>query len=192
MRHRLLPALDLLAFVLAVTGAFVLRLDGAFLHSPSLRLACLICAAVALVIKPLLFVAGGLYRRYWPYAGARDLLIAAVTISASSLILALIISAARLVAGDLLPSFPASIFALDWLLTLAFAGGMRVVGRLFTDHASLQRPPVTDEQSAHRALFTAGDHPFRVGCTEQYPVTHAPCHGHATRWGTFSSTHFGP
>ena len=28
-------------------------------------------------------------------------------------------------------------------------------------------------------------------CHQQYPVTHAPCHGHATRWGTFSSTQSG-
>jgi FlaA1/EpsC-like NDP-sugar epimerase len=141
MRHRLLPALDLLAIVFAITGAFVLRLDGAFLRSPRLQLACAICAAAALVIKPLLFVAGGLYRRYWPYAGARDLLIAAVTISASSLLLATTVSAAQLLAGEALPAFPRSIFAIDWLLTLALAGGTRVVGRLFADLASLQRPP---------------------------------------------------
>src|SRR5262249_32601359 len=70
MRHRLLPALDLLAIVLALVGAFMLRLDGAFLHTPGLQLACAICVGAALVIKPLLFIAGGLYRRYWPYAGA--------------------------------------------------------------------------------------------------------------------------
>jgi FlaA1/EpsC-like NDP-sugar epimerase len=141
MRHRLLPALDLLAIVFAITGAFVLRLDGAFLRTPQLQFACAICAGAALVLKPLLFVAGGLYRRYWPYAGARDLLIAAVTISASSLALAITISAAQLLAGEALPRFPRSIFALDWLLTLALAGGTRVVGRLFADLASLQRPP---------------------------------------------------
>jgi FlaA1/EpsC-like NDP-sugar epimerase len=156
MRHRLLPALDLLAFVLAVAGAFVLRLDGAFLHSPSLRLACVICAALALVLKPLLFVAGGLYRRYWPYAGARDLLIVVLTISASSLILALAISAARLVAGDLLPRIPASIFALDWLLTLALAGGVRVAGRLVTDLASLQRPPAASPGPEVKRVLIVG------------------------------------
>ena len=73
MRHRLLPALDLLAIIVGIVGAFVLRLDGAFLRTPGLTLACAGCLAAALVIKPLLFVAGGLYRRYWPYAGARDL-----------------------------------------------------------------------------------------------------------------------
>jgi FlaA1/EpsC-like NDP-sugar epimerase len=140
MRHRLLPALDLLAIALAVVGAFVLRLDGAFLRTPSLRLACAIVVAAALVIKPLLFIAGGLYRRYWPYAGARDLLIAAVTISASSAVLAIAVSLAQVASQDALPAFPTSIFAIDWLLTLTLAGGMRVIGRLFTDLASLQRP----------------------------------------------------
>jgi hypothetical protein len=69
MRHRLLPALDLLAIILGLVGAFVLRLDGAFFRTPGLQVACAVCVAAALVVKPLLFVAGGLYRRYWPYAG---------------------------------------------------------------------------------------------------------------------------
>jgi FlaA1/EpsC-like NDP-sugar epimerase len=156
MRHRLLPALDLLAIVFGVVGAFVLRLDGAFFRSPGLQLACAVCVAAALVIKPLLFVAGGLYRRYWPYAGGRDLLIAAGTISASSAILAVTIeilqaasisglsSSGSAVSGAPfagVPAFPRSIFAIDWLLTLALAGGIRVIGRLFADLASLQRRP---------------------------------------------------
>src|SRR5262245_30149627 len=95
MRHRLLPAIDLLAIVLGVAGAFVLRLDGALFRTPGLGLACAVCMAAALVIKPLLFIAGGLYRRYWPYAGSRDLLIAAVTISASSLLLAAVVALAQ-------------------------------------------------------------------------------------------------
>jgi len=139
MRHRLLPALDLVAIVLGVVGAFVLRLDGAFFRTPALRLACAGCVAAALVIKPLLFVAGGLYRRYWPYAGARDLIIAALTISASSGLFAAIVLIAQ--AARLLPEFPRLILAIDWLLTMAMVGGVRIAGRLFADLASLQLPP---------------------------------------------------
>jgi FlaA1/EpsC-like NDP-sugar epimerase len=200
MRHRLLPALDLLAIIVGIVGAFVLRLDGAFLRTPGLTLACAVCVAAALVIKPLLFVAGGLYRRYWPYAGARDLLAAAITISASSAVLAIAIAAVQMAGGaaspggnpdsgpvnvtvtttgnpsaniptitatlpvenpgarttaptptaapttpaashtGVIPEFPRSIFAIDWLLTLALVGGLRVGGRVFADLASLQRP----------------------------------------------------
>jgi FlaA1/EpsC-like NDP-sugar epimerase len=142
MRHRLLPALDLLAIILGIVGAFVLRLDGVFLRTPALQVACAVCVAAALVIKPLLFISGGLYRRYWPYAGGRDLLIAAGTISVSSALLAVTIEILQSTATGLaLPAFPRSIFAIDWLLTLALAGGTRVVGRLFADLASLQRRP---------------------------------------------------
>jgi FlaA1/EpsC-like NDP-sugar epimerase len=161
MRHRLLPALDLLAIVVGIVGAFVLRLDGAFLRTPGLTLACAGCVAAALVIKPLLFVVGGLYRRYWPYAGARDLLAAAVTISASSALLAVTVAIAQAIGTgprmpESMPDFPRSIFAIDWLLTLALVGGLRVVGRLFADLSSLQlqRPePATPGPEIKRVLI---------------------------------------
>jgi len=36
------------------------------------------------------------------------------------------------------------------------------------------------------ALLRTGGRSYLKGCrAEQYLVAHAPCHGHATRWGTF-------
>ncbi len=135
MRHRLLPALDVIAIGLGVVGAFALRLDGAFFSASALRFACAACVAIAVVLKPMLFVVGGLYRRYWPYASARDLLIAAVTISASSGLFAALVIIAQ--TSGLLAEFPLSILAIDWLLTMAMVGGVRIAGRLLADLDSL-------------------------------------------------------
>lgn len=148
MRHRLLPVLDVIAIGLGVVGAFALRLDGAFFSTPALRLACAACVAIAVVLKPMLFVVGGLYRRYWPYASARDLLIAAVTISASSGLFAALVIIAQ--TSGLLAEFPFSILAIDWLLTMAMVGGVRIAGRLLADLDSL------GSASGSRSRFGSG------------------------------------
>ena len=69
MRIRYLLLADLLVIALATLGAFVLRFDWWFFRDRPEMLPYLVAA---LLIKPAIFYAFGLYRRFWQYAGALD------------------------------------------------------------------------------------------------------------------------
>ena len=84
MRNRYILAADTAAIALSVVGAFVLRLDWFFAQSPEHTLPFLFCLAAAIVVKPPVFYGFGLYRRYWRYAGVRDLLLVVLAESAAS------------------------------------------------------------------------------------------------------------
>jgi len=124
VRNRYVLAADLLAIVLCLLGAFVLRLDWFFQRQPEYTAAFNFALVAALVVKPIVYFAFGLYRRYWRYAGLPDLLVIVLAVSASAAAVALVI-AGGIMAG-VVPFFPRSILALDWLLTLACVGGIRV------------------------------------------------------------------
>jgi FlaA1/EpsC-like NDP-sugar epimerase len=134
MRNRYVLLADLIAVVLCALGAFVLRLDWFFPQSKDYTHAFTFYVASALVAKPLVFYAFGLYRRFWRYAAIRDLAIVFVAVSFSSVAMAVIVTGGLLV--QLLPFFPRSILAIDWLLTLAAAGGVRLSVRLIAESFS--------------------------------------------------------
>jgi FlaA1/EpsC-like NDP-sugar epimerase len=131
MRNRYVLAADLGAIVLCMLGAFVLRLDWFFTQSPEWTAAFLYAAGMGLVAKPLVFLAFGLYRRYWRYATVADAVVVALAVSAASAVLALSIAVG--VMAKLVPSFPRSILAIDWLLTLACVVGLRLSLRLVAE-----------------------------------------------------------
>jgi FlaA1/EpsC-like NDP-sugar epimerase len=131
VRNRYVLAADLGAIVLSLLGAFVLRLDWFFQRLPEYTAAFDFALGAALVVKPIVFYAFGLYRRYWRYAGLPDLLVIVLAVSASAAAVALVI-AGGIMAG-VVPFFPRSILALDWLLTLACVGGIRVSIRLLSE-----------------------------------------------------------
>jgi FlaA1/EpsC-like NDP-sugar epimerase len=137
MRHRLLPVFDLAAIALAACGAFMLRLDPSALGTSAQRTAWLGCLGVALVVKPFILVTFGLYRRYWPYAYARDLLIALVAIATATAATAIV--AMGLVKTGVMPSFPYSILAIDGLITLMLLGGVRACAPMLADVAHQPR-----------------------------------------------------
>src|SRR4051812_33772198 len=131
MRNRYVLLADLGAIVLCMLGAFVLRLDWFFTRSPDETAAFLYALGTGLVAKPVVFHAFGLYRRYWRYAGTADAVVAVIAVSAASAVLALLV-ALGVIAG-IVPFFPRSIFAIDWLLTLACVVGLRLSVRLLAE-----------------------------------------------------------
>jgi FlaA1/EpsC-like NDP-sugar epimerase len=131
MRNRWVLAADLVAIALAVLGAFVLRLDWFFGRLSDYTAAFRFFLLTALLVKPPVLYAFGLYSRYWRYATARDLLVVIMAVSAASTA-ATVVVAIAVIAG-LVPFFARSILAIDWLLALAGLAGIRFSIRLMAD-----------------------------------------------------------
>lgn len=133
MRNRYVLVLDLVGMLLSVLGAFVLRLDWLVPLSPTHPFAdafrlTLLCAP--LVKLPLYYVFG-LYRRYWRHVGLQDMLPVIVAVSAASVTLA-----ALVVAGlgfGAFESYPRSVLAIDWVLSLLAVAGVRISVRVLAE-----------------------------------------------------------
>jgi FlaA1/EpsC-like NDP-sugar epimerase len=136
MRNRYILVLDALLIALCAFGAFALRLDLMFMHG-EYRPAFLTFLAIALVVKPPLFIAFGLYSRYWRYASLNDLIAVALGVTGASVATAAVV--ATLSAADALGPFPRSVVLTDWILTLVCVGGLRASVRVIgetREHAS--------------------------------------------------------
>ena len=84
MRNRYVLAADMVAIVLCLVGAFVLRLDWFFQRQPEYTAAFNFALVASVLVKPIVYYAFGLYRRYWRYAGLPDLLVIFLAVSASA------------------------------------------------------------------------------------------------------------
>ena len=151
MRNRYILLADLGAIALCMLGAFVLRLDWFFTKSPDETAAFLYALGTGLLAKPVVFHAFGLYRRYWRYTGTADAVVVVIAVSAASAVLAVLV-AVGVIAG-LVPFFPRSIFAIDWLLTLACVVGLRLSVRLLAEG---WRPGSAHETPRARTVLVAG------------------------------------
>ena len=73
-----------------------------------------------------MFLAFGLYSRYWRYASIGDLLAIVLSVSAATALLAGLLVTATLL--QVITGFSRSVLLIDWLLTLALIAGTRSVG----------------------------------------------------------------
>jgi FlaA1/EpsC-like NDP-sugar epimerase len=154
MRNRYILFADLVFIVLCAVGAFVLRLDWFFTRLPEYTAAFRFFLVAALVVKPPIFFAFGLYGRYWRYATSRDLLSVTIATAASGAALASLVALGLQL--DLLPFFPRSVLAIDWLLTVACVGGIRLSVKLGSE--AFSRPRTSISVEARRVLVAgAGD-----------------------------------
>ena len=128
MRNRYILVADLPLIAFAAFGAFALRFDLLF---PRQRPEFVPFLLAALVVKPLIFYAFGMYGRYWKYASAQDLVAVTLAVSGSSMAMAVFVVAATAV--DLVSSFSRQVIFIDWLLTLAAVGGLRMSVRIIGD-----------------------------------------------------------
>jgi FlaA1/EpsC-like NDP-sugar epimerase len=127
IRNRYFFIADVMLISAAAVGSFWIRLDMEGMEAYYRTM--LIFGALALFVKPLLFLFFGLYRRFWRYAGARDLMmIVGATLSGTAVTSMVMMSLASLVV-DFRPA-PRSIPIIDWLLTIAFVGGIRYAVRV--------------------------------------------------------------
>jgi len=131
IRNRYFLIADVLLIPLAAVLSFLLRLDVPGLQ-PYIR-TLLLFAALAALVKPAIFHLFGLYRRYWRYASANELInIALATLTGTAVVTLLVYSLASLLV-DFRP-LPRSIPILDWLVSLSLVGGTRFAVRLLADH----------------------------------------------------------
>lgn len=127
LRNRYFFIADVLLMPLAIVIGFLLRLDPPGLR-PYAR-TIIIFAALAALVKPAIFYLFGLYRRYWRYASASELVnIALATLTGTAVVALLMYSLASFV-WDFRP-LPRSIPILDWLVSFPLVGGTRFAVRL--------------------------------------------------------------
>ena len=123
IRNRYLLILDLPLLGLAAIASFYLRLDGDGMQQHFQIMG--VYALSAMILKLPIFYAFGLYRRFWRYAGVKDLLsIAFATLSGTALVTLWVYSVASLIFG--FQAIPRSIPIIDWMLSMMFIGGMRL------------------------------------------------------------------
>jgi FlaA1/EpsC-like NDP-sugar epimerase len=131
MRNRYLLLLDAPLIVLCVFMAFALRFDLVFVLNPTLRILFMWTAGAAVLLKLPIFLAFGLYGRYWRYAGIGDMIAVGLAVSASTLALALSGVAASVL--NLATGFSRSVLLIDWLLALVIIGGLRLSIRVISE-----------------------------------------------------------
>lgn len=155
IRNRYFFIADLVLMPLAVGVSFMLRLDFAGLR-PYTR-TILVFAALAAVVKPIIFYAFGLYRRYWRYASANELVnIALAALTSTAVVTLLVYSLASLLL-EFRP-LPRSIPIIDWLVSLVFAGGTRFAARLVAEGRLYGLPyNGVSEGQKHVLVMGAGD-----------------------------------
>lgn len=137
-RNRFVLIGDLLLILVSVLGSYALRLE----FSPDFvrfyLQGAIWLAALALVIKPLVYYFFGLYRRLWIYASVNELKLIAVAVSTASVIVSAV-SVTLYWLGVFGPGFPRSVLAIDWLLSLLLTGGLRFTLRITAESAAPRR-----------------------------------------------------
>jgi len=128
VRNRYVLLLDLPFIAISAFGAFALRFDWFFLNYRPEFFAYL---AAALVLKTLIFFPFGMYSRYWRYGTAHDLVAVSLAVTASAVAMAVFVAFG--LAIGYLPQFARPVLMIDWLLTLALAGGFRMSIRVIGD-----------------------------------------------------------
>jgi len=157
VRNRYFVAGDLALIALAAWLSFVARLDsfdvGGYWASLGVYL------GISLVVKPVIFQAFGLYRRYWHYASISEV----VTIVGANVTATFgVILLAYVVVPIFLPFTPAprSIPFIDVFLTTACVGGTRFLVRLLSDRhimSKLKRGSAVKVPDLRVLIVGAGD-----------------------------------
>lgn len=148
MKNRYVLLADLPLIGLAAWGAFTARFDWRFFDSRPEFVPYLLAA---IIIKPIVFWALGMYRRYWRYTSTQDLAVVFTAVSASSLAMAILVAVGLRTVID---EFSRVVVINDWVLTLATAGGLRVAIRIIGD--SFNRSPAGKGVARRVLIIGAG------------------------------------
>jgi FlaA1/EpsC-like NDP-sugar epimerase/UDP-N-acetylmuramyl pentapeptide phosphotransferase/UDP-N-acetylglucosamine-1-phosphate transferase len=134
LRNRYVLVADIAAIGFSAFAAFVLRFDWLFVQYRDEFFPFL---TIALITKPLIFGAFGLYQRYWRYATIWDMLALIVAASASSAVITILMGLVNL-AGDTISGFPRLVIPIDWLLTVVCCGGIRLSVKIIAETQSVR------------------------------------------------------
>jgi FlaA1/EpsC-like NDP-sugar epimerase len=132
-RNRLVLLGDLFLIIVAALGSFALRLDLGPFFIDYLNQAFWL-SAIALILKPLVFYAFGLYRRLWAYASIYELMLIILAVSTASVLVS--VTVILLLVFKVLPNFPRGALPIDWLLSMGLIGGSRFALRVLAEAQS--------------------------------------------------------
>ena len=149
MRNRYVLLADVAMFVVAVCGAFGFRFDWYFFQN---RPEFMPYVAATVLIKPVVFYAFGMYRRFWRYTSIDDMLALVIADSAASVAMAGFVSGA-IVFGRI-HEFSRSVIFADWLLALCATGAVRLSIRVIGESHTKGRRA---KQGARVLVVGAGD-----------------------------------
>ncbi|MBN2677352.1 MAG: polysaccharide biosynthesis protein [Anaerolineaceae bacterium] len=153
-RNRYILIGDILLMLIAVLGGYVLRLElgAAFIfYFPS----ALWMMGTAVLIKPIVYFLFGLYRRLWIYASIQEMKVIALAVTTASIIVSL--SMVAMFVQGFFVGFPRSVLMIDWLLSLAFVGGLRFSLRLIAENRHTSKAVAREGQLTQVLIVGAGD-----------------------------------
>jgi FlaA1/EpsC-like NDP-sugar epimerase len=145
----LILAAHMVLFVVAYVGAFLLRFD---LSIPE-HYAPVVKSTVGLIVgvKILVFYAAGQYAGWWRYVGLKDI----VAVTKAAALSTLVFVAINFIFLES-RQFPRSIYLLDFILTVAVLGSVRVSVRLLRE-ALLERSKGGNKNIERLLIIGAGD-----------------------------------
>ena len=125
---------DIFLIGVAVLGSFGLRLEFGsrfiFYLPQTWRM-----MALALMIKPVVYLIFGMYRHLWVYAGVKEMRLVVLSVSTASVLLSVAVIAmiAIQIRLDDYIGFPRAVLVIDWLLSLFLVGGLRFAFRALAE-----------------------------------------------------------
>ena len=134
-----LLAFDFFAAVFAPVASLLIRfdtLDPAVWFAPFLPI-----ALIPVVVRPVVYLSFGLYRREWRYASVRDLFDLVRAVVAGSLVILGLYAAVATVGAAGTDPFPRSFFVLEPVLFLAISAGARLMVRASLERRAIRSSP---------------------------------------------------
>ena len=152
IRNLYMLLVDILLTVIAVLGAYALRLEGSYFYFYLPSAYWMI--AISLLLKPIIYYFFGLYRRLWAYASTNELKLISVAVTVASAAVSAIMIA--LLTARVFIGFPRFVLIIDWLLSLVCIGGFRFSLRLIAEARIASTKPLP--RNTKRVLIVgAGD-----------------------------------
>jgi len=124
---------DIFLILVSVLVSYLLRLE-LIASLPTYYISMLWMLGISAIIKPLVYYFYGLYRRLWRYASIRELLLILAAVTTASIIISVVMLG--LFAIGVFIGFPRGVLVIDWLVSMAFVGGLRFVFRLLAESST--------------------------------------------------------
>jgi FlaA1/EpsC-like NDP-sugar epimerase len=147
---------DLFLIVVSVVGSFGLRLEFGsrfiFFLPQAWRM-----IALALLIKPVVYLIFGMYRHLWVYAGVKEVRLVVLSVATASVMLSVAVIAmiAIQIRMEDYIGFPRAVLVIDGLLSLFLVGGLRFAFRALAEMRS--RSGEANGHVRHVLVVGAGD-----------------------------------
>jgi len=133
IRNRYLLIGDIFLSLVSVLASYLIRLELIAIF-PTYQISMLWMLGSVVIIKPLVYYFFGIYRRLWRYASTRELVLILSAVTTASMIVSSIMIG--LFASGMFVGFPRSVLVIDWLLSIAFVGGLRFIFRMMAESSS--------------------------------------------------------